>query len=126
MGDLIPLIVPITMRVALFLFALVAAASAATSVPKTIEIKCIEMPKRRDRVSWPEQPKDSILDFEKLEALKKNLEAKNNAIKEKQKPATILNLDALKSKFSSKLAEQFKDFSMADMKKRKKMMMFMN
>merc|ERR1711881_697024 len=115
-----------TMRIALILFALVVAASAKKTAPKTIEIKCIEMPKRRVQVDWPEQPKDSILDFEKLEALKKNLEAKNQAIKEKQKPATILNLDALKSKFSSKLAAEFKDFSMADMKKRKKMMMFMN
>merc|ERR1711981_816069 len=125
MGDLILLTVPITMRLALALFVLVAA-KELPSKGKTIEIKCIEMPKRREAVEWPKQPAETILDFEKLETLKKNLEAKNNAIKEKQKPATILNLDALKSKFSSKLAEQFKDFSMADMKKRKKMMMFMN
>merc|ERR1711974_18344 len=42
-----------------------------------------------------------------------------------KKPATILNLDQLKERFSDKLAADFKDFSMADMKKRKKMMMFM-
>merc|ERR1739848_285232 len=60
------------------------------------------------------------------EKLKKNLETKNPAIKKQQKPATILNLDQLKERFSDKLAADFKDFSMADMKKRKKMMMFMN
>merc|ERR1711994_674047 len=73
-----------------------------------------------------QQPKETILDFEKLEKLKKNLETKNAAIKKQQKPATILNLDQLKERFSDKLAADFKDFSMADMKKRKKMMMFMN
>merc|ERR1712061_844102 len=115
---IIPLVIT-NMRLITILFALVAAVANAKKVTNgvNIEIKCIEMPKRREQVAWPEQPKDTILDFEKLETLKKNLEAKNQAIKEKQKPATILNLDALKSKFSSKLAEQFKDFSMADKKK---------
>merc|ERR1712050_375495 len=84
-------------------FALVAAVASAKKVPNTIniEIKCIEMPKRRERVAWPEQPKETILDFEKLETLKKNLETKNAAIQKKQKPATILNLDQLKERFSS-------------------------
>merc|ERR1712166_733253 len=100
------------------LFALLAAVASAKKVANkgavNIEIKCIEMPKRRERVAWPDQPKETILDFEKLETLKKQ-----------QKPATILNLDQLKERFSSKLAAEFKDFSMADMKNRKKMMMFM-
>merc|ERR1712071_429829 len=99
-----------TMRLIFTLFALLAAVASAKKVANkgavNIEIKCIEMPKRRERVAWPDQPKETILDFEKLETLKKNL-------------------DQLKERFSSKLAAEFKDFSMADMKNRKKMMMFM-
>merc|ERR1711870_71752 len=123
---IIPLVIT-NMRLITILFALVAAVANAKKVTNgvNIEIKCIEMPKRRERVAWPDQPKETILDFEKLETLKKNLETKNAAIKKQQKPATILNLDQLKERFSSKLAADFKDFSMADMKKRKKMMMFM-
>ena len=117
------------MRLIFTLFALLAAVASAKKVANkgavNIEIKCIEMPKRRERVAWPDQPKETILDFEKLETLKKNLATKNEAIKKQQKPATILNLDQLKERFSSKLAAEFKDFSMADMKNRKKMMMFM-
>merc|ERR1712241_742978 len=123
---IIPLVIT-NMRLISILFALMGAVANAKKVTNgvNIEIKCIEMPKRRERVAWPDQPKETILDFEKLETLKKNLETKNAAIKKQQKPATILNLDQLKERFSSKLAADFKDFSMADMKKRKKMMMFM-
>merc|ERR1712168_1351591 len=91
---------------------------------KAIEIKCIPMPTRSKAAPWPKQPSDTILDFDKLEKIKENINKRNAEIKKKQKPATLLNLDDLKAKFSSKLAAQFKDFSMADMKKRKKMMVF--
>merc|ERR1712131_423573 len=91
---------------------------------KAVEIKCIPMPTKSRPAPWPKQPSDTILDFEKLEKIKENIEKRNKEIKKKQKPATLLNLDDLKAKFSSKLAAQFKDFSMADMKKRKKMMVF--
>jgi hypothetical protein len=91
---------------------------------KAIEIKCIPMPTRSKDAPWPKQPSDTILDFDKLEQIKENINKRNAEIKKKQKPATLLNLDDLKAKFSSKLAAQFKDFSMADMKKRKKMMVF--
>merc|ERR1711912_99563 len=77
---IIPLVIT-NMRLITILFALVAAVANAKKVTNgvNIEIKCIEMPKRRERVAWPDQPKDTILDFEKLETLKKNLETKNAA-----------------------------------------------
>merc|ERR1712061_887325 len=98
---IIPLVIT-NMRLITILFALVAAVANAKKVTNgvNIEIKCIEMPKRRERVAWPDQPKETILYFEKLETLKKNLETKNAAIKKQQKPATILNLDQLKERFS--------------------------
>merc|ERR1711887_169077 len=124
------------MRLILSLIVLLVAVAAQKKVPakkqkpvmkkdkKAIEIKCIPMPTRSKAAPWPKQPSDTILDFDKLEKIKENIEKRNEEIKKKQKPATLLNLDDLKAKFSSQLAAQFKDFSMADMKKRKKMMVF--
>jgi predicted Holliday junction resolvase-like endonuclease len=93
-------------------------------VKKTIEVKCIPMPTKSKAAPWPKQPSDTILDFDKLEEIKKNIEKRNEEIKKKQKPATLLSLADLKAKFSDRLAAQFKDFSMADMKKRKTMKIF--
>merc|ERR1719461_1023665 len=104
------------MKLGIFLIACVALAVQAKTEKKNINIVCKALPTKRHPVEWPKQPKDTILDFKKLEELKANLE-------KKPKP-TILSLDDLKAKFSSKLAAEFKEFSQADMKARKTMKMF--
>merc|ERR1739838_575483 len=114
---IIPLVIT-NMRLITILFALVAAVANAKKVTNgvNIEIKCIEMPKRRERVAWPNQPKETILDFEKLETLKK-LGNQKRRHQKTTKTSYHLELDQLKERFSSKLAADFKDFSMADIKK---------
>merc|ERR1719411_1546533 len=107
------------MKLGIFLIACVALAVQAKTEKKNINIVCKALPTKKHPVEWPKQPKDTILDFKKLEELKANLEKKNKQIAKKTPKPTILSLDDLKAKFSSKLAAEFKEFSQADMKTKK-------
>merc|ERR1711881_213727 len=113
------------MKLGIFLIACLAAAVHAKKMEsKNINIVCKELPTRKFPVEWPKQDKETILDFKKLEALKAQLEKKNKEIAKKTPKASILSLDDLKAKFSSKLVQKFKDFTQEDMNKRKTMKMF--
>merc|ERR1711920_824550 len=90
---------PIKMRF-LILLALCSVAFGQMMKPKPIEIKCTKLPMVRTPIDYPKDQKTPILDIEKL---KKIVAEKNEEIQKSYKPAKVLDLDSLATKFASKM-----------------------